>query len=301
MNFMNKMEKKFGKYAIPNLSMYLIAGFVLGYVLQLIPFGDENLSQLFTFNPYYIFQGQIWRLFTWVITPPEDLGIFTIIMLIFYYSIGLSMERAWGTFAYNYYIFMGLAWTILGSLLAYSLMVLTPVGDVFNQEAFYCGLYVSSITSTYYICTSIFLAFAATFPEHEVLLYMIIPIKVKWLGYLYAVMLVFPVISMFVKHGRFGLPYAIIILSSMANFLIFYLTTRSRFRGGKAQKAQRKNFKKQMARMGNQYDGAGVIHKCHICGRTNVTNPELTFRYCSKCNGNYEYCSEHLFTHEHIK
>ena len=94
---MSKFEKKFGKYAIPNLTLLLIMCYVAGYIIELMgKAGGTNLLGFLTLDPYRILHGQIWRLVTWVIVPPESLDIFTIIMLFFYYSLGSTLERTWG-------------------------------------------------------------------------------------------------------------------------------------------------------------------------------------------------------------
>ena len=94
---MSKFEKKFGKYAIPNLTLVLIMCYVAGYIIQLMgAAGGTNLLGFLTLDPYRILHGQIWRLVTWVIVPPDSLDIFTIIMLFFYYSLGSTLERTWG-------------------------------------------------------------------------------------------------------------------------------------------------------------------------------------------------------------
>lgn len=105
MRFLNKLERKFGRYAIHNLSLYLIIGYVIGYVIEL--FYPSMLNYL-TLDPYAILHGQVWRLITWVLNPPSGLDIFTIIMLFFYYSLGTNLERTWGAFRYNVYIFGGI-------------------------------------------------------------------------------------------------------------------------------------------------------------------------------------------------
>ena len=114
MRFLKKLERKIGKYAIPNLSLYLVIGYIIGYVLILI--NDKvHVMDFLTLNPYLILHGQVWRLITWIIIPPSGLSIWTIIMLFFYYSVGTSLERTWGTFLYNVYIFSGIILTIIGS------------------------------------------------------------------------------------------------------------------------------------------------------------------------------------------
>ena len=92
MRFLKKLERKIGKYAIPNLSLYLVMGYIIGYVLILI--NDKvHVMDFLTLNPYLILHGQVWRLITWIIIPPSGLSIWTIIMLFFYYSVGTSLEK----------------------------------------------------------------------------------------------------------------------------------------------------------------------------------------------------------------
>lgn len=119
MNFLNKLERKIGKYAIPNLSKYLIFGYILGYLIQFI---NPNLLNVISLNPYLILHGQVWRLVTWIIIPPSGFSIlWTVVMLYFYYSVGNDLERTWGTFYYNVYLFMGMLFTAIGSFLVMGL------------------------------------------------------------------------------------------------------------------------------------------------------------------------------------
>ena len=118
MNFLDKMERKYGRYALSHLTMYIIVTYIAGYIIAL---AAPIMRQYLTLEPYYILHGQIWRLVSWILIPPSSLDIFTIIMLFFYYSIGTSLERAWGDFKYNVYIFSGILMTILGSFLLYGI------------------------------------------------------------------------------------------------------------------------------------------------------------------------------------
>ncbi len=288
---MSKFEKKFGKYAIQNLSLVLIVCYIVGYVLQII---NPNVLSYFSLNPYMILRGQIWRLFTWVIIPPGSFDMFTIIMLFFYYSIGTTLERTWGTYRYNVYLFSGMLFTIIGSFvcMGYCYFIVGEMDAVTAQYLFEVG---SSFFSTYYINMSIFLAFAATFPQAQVLLMFIIPVKMKWMGILYGIMLVFEFLSV-----PYGFPISSFtrfsIVFSLLNFVVFYFTSRGRIHMSPKQMKRRAQFHSEVKR--NQ---AITRHKCAICGQTEEDNPDLQFRFCSKCNGNYEYCQEHLFTHEHVK
>lgn len=281
---MSKFEKRFGKYAISNLSLILILCYVVGYFIELV---NADFLLYLTLNPYAILHGQIWRIFTWIIIPPSSLDPFTIIMLLFYYNIGTSLERTWGTYRYNVYLLSGMLFTVLGSFVWLAIEHFMG-GPAMNLS--YISTIASLYFSTYYINMSIFLAFAATFPEVQVLLMFIIPVKVKWLGILYGLVLVYD----FLFAG--SLVTRIAIASSLLSFVIFFFTSRSHIHMSPKQMKRRAEFKQDIRR-----NSRVTKHKCAICGQTEDDDPSLEFRFCSKCNGNYEYCQQHLFTHTHVQ
>lgn len=275
---LNKMERKFGKYAIHNLSLYIIIGYVLGYLLKL-----TGSVEFISLNPDKILHGQVWRLVTWILVPPTRFDFFTIIMLFFYYSLGTSLEKTWGAFRYNMYILSGMLFTVIGSLLLYAGYVRFG-----NYPAEAVGTFVSAAFSTYYINLSIFLAFAACYPDMQVLLYFIIPIKIKWLAYVDVAVLA---ASFFMGNAAIK----IAIITSLLNFILFFFGTRNYRRVSPKEIHRRQAYKQQVT------NATGITkHKCAVCGRTELDGDHLEFRFCSKCNGNYEYCQDHLFTHEHI-
>lgn len=275
MNWIEKLERKFGRYAISNLTVFLIGSNALGYVIaRMMP----GLLVYLTLEPALILRGQIWRLLTWIVIPTNGNILTVIIMLFFYYSIGISMERTWGDFRYNLYIFSGILFTIIGAFILYFVM-----GGGFGY-----GMYFS----VYYICLSIFLAFAASYPDMEVLLYFVIPLKVKWLAWLDIMYLLYDFV-------RGNLAMRVVILASFLNFILFYLSGRNLRPYSPKERARKAKYKKQTRPKMNYANGAK--HKCAVCGRTELDDPNLEFRFCSKCNGNYEYCQDHLFTHEHVK
>ncbi len=291
---MSNFEKKFGKYAIPNISLILILCYVAGYIIDLV---NPSFMDFLTLDPYRILHGQVWRILTWIIQPPANLSFFTVIMLLFYYNIGTSLERAWGTYRYNVYLLGGILLTVLASFLCLGAFWIYTGGNAEQISVLFS--FGARLYSTYYINMSIFLAYAATFPEHQVLLMFVIPIKVKWLGIVYAVMLLLDMGQYYVYVGMAPyLWFAIVaIASSLLNFGIFWLRSRNLSYLRPKEVKRRAEFK-QKVRQGNS---ASHIHKCAVCGRTSESDPTLEFRYCSKCNGNYEYCQDHLFTHEHVK
>ena len=264
-NWLDKMERRFGRYAIRNLTMYLLAGYAIGYLLS---FTMPQLLTYFTLEPALILKGQVWRLLSWVIIPPNDNIIFVIFMMLLYYSLGNTLESYWGAFRYNVYIFSGILFTVIGAFIVNGL-----IGGITGFGSLY---------STYYINMSIFLAFAVMYPDMQVMLYFIIPIKMKWMAIVYAVLTLYE-----------------FIVSGWAGRVAIFFSTRNFKRYSPHEIHRRQQFKSQMRQ---PRPGSGITrHKCAICGRTELDDPNLEFRFCSKCDGNYEYCQDHLFTHKHIK
>jgi len=282
--WLNKLERKFGKYAIKNLSLYLVIGYAIGYILTKL---NPEIDLLIGFNPEQIASGQIWRLFTWIILLPENNMLFLLIMLVFYYSIGSQLEMIWGTFRYNVYMFSGIICTLISSLIS------------FYIAAYYyeCGLELAGIltsigTTPYYLNMTLFLAFALCFPDAQINMYFILPIKAKYLSAFYILLMLLEIVD-----G--GLYTAALTIASLLNFIIFYLSTKNIRGRYNSSKRKHDYMKKVKAGKANSTYANGARHKCAVCGRTEIDNPELTFRYCSKCSGGKEYCQDHLFTHEH--
>lgn len=283
MNWLNKLERKIGRFAIPNLMVFMIGAYVIGFVLGQV---NPNLLGYLTLSPYHILHGQVWRLITWILMPTETNILFLMIMAIFYYQLGTTLERTWGTFRFNAYIFGGIIFTIIGAFILYGVYALNYESGMLSQ----ISLLLSLGFSTNYINMSIFLAFALMYPDMEVLLMYVLPIKMKWMAGVYVVLTVFDIIE-----SDWGGRVAIIM--SLMNFLIFFFSTRNYNRVSPKEVHRRRAFQAQMR---EPRPGSGITkHKCAICGRTEQDSPNLEFRFCSKCEGNYEYCQDHLFTHTH--
>ena len=279
MKFIDKLERKFGRFGIPNLTIYMIVCYVIGYALMIVNPGILNWLSL---EPAYILRGQVWRLVTWVLYPPSTSGVlwFAIAVLFFYYPIGTSLERTIGTFKYTLYILSGVIFTILGAFILYFLLG----GNVL----------VGNVFSTYYISLSTFLAYAMCYPDMQVLLMFIIPVKMKWMAIFYVVIVVYEMIQ-YIMAGAWYL--VIPIVASLLNFIIFYFGTKDFSRYNPKEVHRRNEFRRAMEPQGRMKSGSGSVtkHKCAICGRTELDDPNLEFRFCSRCNGNYEYCQDHLF------
>ena len=322
--FLNRLERKLGRYAIHRLTAVLIGCYVIGYVISV--FSPSLLSYMYL-DPAYILKGQIWRLITWIIVPPSSAVsynlIFAVIMLFFYFSIGTALERTWGDFRYNVYIFGGLIISIIAAFISYFVLRAATGSEV----------YIGGVFSTYYICMSILLAFAFTFPDIRVMLWFVIPLKVKWLGIVYGLFMAYDIVTYLrayfsTRNGAY-IVGCVAIVASLANFLIFFMGQNHKAFAGKRRAAQYRTYQRRNTpggrtggtngreyggTNGGEYGNAGGVifaagkssgsiarHRCIICGRTDVTDPDLDFRYCSKCVPGSEYCSDHLFTHIHNK
>lgn len=288
MKFINKLEKKFGRYAIHDLMKYIIILYVLGALLYLINpyFYDAYLS----LDIGKVFQGQIWRLVTFIIYPATLSGGFGIfffaIEMYLYYMIGRSLENAWGAFRFNLYYISGILFNVVAAVILYFI-----IG----------GSYPMGLT---FINRSMFFAFAAIFPNVQFLLFFVLPVKVKHLAYIYAAIIGYDIFK-YVRYAfsatnsiyrNFYLAMAISIIVALLNFVIFFFATRNYKRISPAARKRRRTYHKEVNR-----SKTITRHKCAVCGRTEQDDENLEFRFCSKCDGNYEYCMEHLFTHTHVK
>lgn len=283
MKFLNKLQRKFGKYAIPNIMYYVIVIQIAGIFLG---FFAPELRQYLTLNVNAIMNGQVWRLVTFVMTgymgvQGVDL-LFAALELYIYYSFSQTLENIWGTFRFNLYFLSGILFNIVAAFILYFVY---SVG---------MGIYV--IPDPYamkYVFETLLLAFALTFPDTQLLLWFIIPLKVKYFAYLFGFFFVTN-IAQYIMYGNIAA--AVAMIASMANFLIFFFATRNYKKYSPNRMKRKIQYTKEV-----QNATSTTRHKCAVCGRTELDGDHLEFRYCSKCDGNYEYCMEHLFTHEHVR
>lgn len=288
-NWINKLERRFGKYAIPNLMVYVIALYAVGFVLNML--NPSFYYQYLSLNAGAILHGQIWRIVTFIIQPPSTSLIFIIFVLYMYYMLGIQLERVWGAFRFNLYFFSGMLFHVIAAILVY---LVTGVNLTMD---------------TWYLNMSLFFAFAALYPDMQFLLFMVIPIKAKWLAVVDGLYFVYAIVQAFLPayggsiYGIYYKANAVAAVVSILNFLIFFFSSRNMQPYTPNQMRRKREYKKKMqqaSRPQNVYAN-GARHRCAVCGRTELDNPDLEFRYCSKCNGNYEYCQDHLFTHMHVK
>ena len=272
MKFLRKLERNFGKYAVPNLMYYIILMYGAGIVIDLVMPG--LYYQYLCLDAAAILRGQVWRLVTFLICPPSSGIFFNLIAMFLYYSLGTTLERVWGTFRFNLYFFSGILFHIIAAFVIYFLMG------------------VSVPLTPFYLNNSLFLAFAATFPQMQFYLYGLLPIRAYCLGIFIG--------AEFLYEFLFGgLIARICIGLALLNFVIFFMMTRNYSKISPREIKRKQKFKLDMKTA--QAEKIRLTHhKCAVCGRTEKDDPNLEFRYCSKCEGNLEYCMDHLYTHKHV-
>ena len=269
---------------IPNLMLYIVIGSALVYLVNLF---DRNqiLFYALCFNKELILRGQVWRLITYPLVFDAGNLLFTAISLLCYYSLGRAMENLWGTLRFNLYYLTGIV-----------------MMDVF------CMIFGGQ-ASVYYLNMSLFLSYATLYPDAQFLFLFIIPVR-AWIFALLDLIIV--LVGLF----TYPFPYNIFPIIALANYFLFFgkdvLNVVPISWRANARRLFRKRGKKTKAKPipfpnAGSYEAstasvkAPYTHRCTVCGRTDVTNPELEFRYCSKCKGYYCYCEEHINNHAHIQ
>ena len=271
------------RFGIPNLMLYIVAGNVLVYLLMMFTrSADAGALDFLKLNPAAVLQGELWRVVTYVFVPGSSSIFWLLVSLYFYYWIGSTLEREWGTAKFNLYYISGVLLTAVGVIVA------SLISGVNYTE-----------TDAYYVNMSMFFAFAVLFPNTQVLLFFILPVRMKWLAYLDGALFAYGVVSCLLAGNWGGALLPVIALLNFAVFIwpeVHYMADRAAYR----HRPQTVQFKKAAQQQARQQQQQGYHHKCAVCGRTDTDYPELQFRYCSKCAGYHCFCQDHIFTHVHF-
>ena len=287
---MKNLRKKFELFCfrnrdkgIPNLMLYIVIGTAVVYLFSQMS-GNALLYSALRFDRTSILQGQVWRLITYPLTYSAGNILLTAITLLCYYSLGRAMENVWGTLRFNLFYLTGVV-----------------MMDI------YCMIFGGQASVTY-LNLSLFLSYATLYPDANFLLFFIIPVK-AWIFALIDLAMV--LLSLFTDP----FPYNLFSVIALANYFLFFgkdvlnvipMSWRANasrlFRKKPSQpKAKVIHFDAGSYEASTAAPKAPYTHRCTICGRTDVTNPELEFRYCSKCKGYYCYCQDHINNHVHIQ
>lgn len=290
-NWLDRFARKHSRFGIPELMRYIVIGNAAVYLLD--QFSKGLCTSLFGFWPGLILKGQIWRLVTFLIVPEPMSLIWFAVSLFFYYYLGTTMEREWGTAKFTLFYLCGALLTALAGFISGFFL-----GNI--QYAF-----SSPIVTMGSVNFSLFLAFATLYPDAQLRLYFIIPVKAKWLAIFYVAFTFVNIFFMSPASLALMLPVTLPpVLASLLNYAIFFwsdlISWLGRLTGRIRHQTSRQTINFKAARRHAQ-EKKGYLHKCAVCGRTDTDNPGLEFRYCSKCNGYYCYCMDHINNHVHIQ
>ncbi len=308
---MRSIRKRFDRFCfkhrdkgIPNLMLYIVLGTALVSIMSMFN-GGAQLYSLLCFDKASILHGQVWRLFTFVFTEGAGGGFLELIFLYFFYNLGRHVEQSMGTLRFNLYYFTGV---IFMDIFA---MIFCPteaviIGEYLVSPEFFVSLYSQM---AFYLHLSLLLSFAVLHPDAQFLIFFIIPIKAWVMGIVYLVIMFANVFNMSYPVNLF--PHNLFPFIGLANFLLFAgkdifnllpFTLRAKLQLKRKKATQTAGPKVVTFRTAKDTaNSQPYIHLCTVCGRTDVSNPELEFRYCSRCNGYHCYCEDHINNHTHVE
>ena len=295
MNILKNLRRNFERFCyqnrskgIPNLMLYITVGTAIVYFLSLV---DESSTLYYAlcFDRSLILQGQVWRLITYVFTYNAGNVLVMLISLLCYFTLGRAMENAWGTFRFNLFYFTGVV-----------------MMDVF------CMIFGGFSADVYYLNMSLFLGYATLYPNAGFLFLYIIPVK-AWIFALLDLALTLLDVVRLTAAGL--IPYNLFPLIAIANYFLFFgkdvvnviplswrINARRLFKKKDVKKTGTVPFPTAGSYQATTAKAqAPYTHKCTVCGRTDATDPQLEFRYCSRCSGYHCYCEDHISNHTHIQ
>ena len=257
------------RFGIPNLAMYVAIGQAAVGILSLF---FKNLILALIFSRLRILVGEVWRLVTFIFVPTSGNPFYLLLSCYVIFWTGQMLEREWGTAKFNLFYLCGVLWSILGGML---------LGGI----------------SIYYIHLSFFLVIATMYSEMQVLFMFVLPVKMKWLAFLDVALILLEAVDV-------GWIVILLALPSFINYFIFTWSFWSMKLGIVKRQADPQviNFKRAQRQLQKKAkETGGYLHKCAVCGVTDAIEPNMEFRYCSKCDGYHCYCSNHINNHVHIR
>jgi membrane associated rhomboid family serine protease len=264
MSFLDKLERRFGRFAVPHVTVALIACQVVVFLANLATVGGAKpIQPILELVPERVLYGEVWRLVTFLAVPPPIHPVFLLCFIYLYYLMGTALERTWGVFRYNVYLLIGYVATV-------AVAFILPEQPAKNA----------------YLLGSVYLAFAYLFPDFELYVFFLLPVKIKWLA-----LLTWLFYGWTVVFGSWD--NRLMVLASVGNFLLFF---------GKdiAQQVRTAHRRMGIRAASLSTRKPAYYHRCTVCGITDRTDPQMEFRYCSKCAGDRAYCMDHLRSHDHV-
>lgn len=264
MRWLSRLQQRLEPYAIPRLALWLIIGQGMLYGVSV---SDPNFVLQLSLIPDNVVAGEYWRLVTFLFIPPVTNPVFLFFALYFFHLTGSALEHYWGALRFNVFLLIGYVATVAAAFLIPELR--------------------SFPHSNAFIGSSVFLAFAKLYPNYMITLFFFLPIRVYWVAMLTWIMLLLHAI----EAPNWG--QRLYVLAGVANYLIFF--RREVLRGAVSNE---RLMRRQITRITRTHEHP-VAHRCVVCGLTDGDDPNMDFRYCSRCHGTPCYCSRHLPDHQH--
>ena len=293
---MTKLKSKINRFfynnqnkGVRNLMLYIAIGNALVYLVCLLLRDDPRLYDALVFNRADILHGQVWRLFTYPLVYMASMGttgiIWGAIGLFFYYWCGNVLEQYWGVLRFNAYYLAGILLTDIAALI------------------------LGAVADSYYVNLSLFLAVATLLPDQQIRIWFVIPVKMKWLAWidlgLTLIGVIGGIILMIELLGE-GMVYLgwLLPLVPVGVWLLFFGKQAANILPDFLRYHPKHKSWKRAVKQGRIYEVSNkqgqARFRCTVCGRTELTDPGLEFRYCSKCAGYRCYCEDHIHDHVHI-
>ncbi len=264
MKLLDWLERRLSRFAIPNITLLLILGQVVVYVVswpQMRPDGGAPLLDNIELVPNQAMAGEWWRVLTFLIFPPITNPLFAFFAWYLFYLMGTALENVWGVFRFNVFLLIGWVASVAASFLA-----------------------PAEVASNAFLYGTVFLAFARFYPEFVINLFFILPIKIKWL----ALLMWLGYAARFVTGSWVD---KVLIIAAVLNYILFFW--RDHWTAAHDHR-RRLKFATKSAKV------KAIVHQCVVCGRSSADEPKTSFRYCSQCAGQQCYCPDHIRDHEHV-
>ncbi|MDG2224223.1 MAG: hypothetical protein P8L85_22770 [Rubripirellula sp.] len=261
MKFLDRLDRIVRPIAIPNLTQVLIAGQVIVLVASLLD-GNAKMLERLPLVWESVFQGEGWRLLSFLFVPFSTSPIWLFFSCYIFFIFGNSLQSVWGYVRYNTFMWLGIILTIAAAAIA-------P-----DQQV-----------SSRFLYMSVFLAFATYNPNFELRLFFVIPVKVKFLAYIQVGFYLLALVS-----GPMAA--RAMVLASIGNYLVFFAPMLFQQIRNKQRQVQ---WEAKQNKITNE-----PRHTCTTCGVNSNIDPKMSFRYCSKCDGERAYCEAHLRDHQHV-
>jgi hypothetical protein len=257
MKLLNRLERTLAPFAVHHVTLALVVLQSLMWIfIQVRPEIAGNLL----LDRTLLLHGEWWRLLSFVLLPPVTNPLFLFFALWLLYLMGTALEAQWGAFRFNLYLLIAYVATVASVFIA-------PEG----------------IATNLYLVGSIFLAFAYLYPDFQLLLFFILPVKVKWIALV-------TWIGYFVSFAVGDWLTKMLVVASVSNFLLFF--------GADIFRRMKQGHRQMIRKMGTLAED-GAINRCIVCGTTEKSNPRMESRYCPECAGTPCYCMSHMPGHAH--